>query len=495
MGEKDFLKSKIQQKLPYIILFLMIAIYTAVLSITSIDYYNRFYFSAFDLGIFDQGIWLLSKGKDPFVTVRGLHLFGDHIQFTIVFFVPLFWLWEDTRILLFAQSLVLSLGAIPLFLIARKKFKNKYIPLIFVLAYFLYPALHYLNLENFHPVVLSVPLLFFAFYFLEEKKYFYYFVFILLLLLTREELVLTIFAIGLYAFFFQNKKIGLITMGASLLWLFLIFNVIFPYYIPFSHPNIRRGGNVLERSLQVLSNPKEILALYSKENQKYIFELFSPLAFLPILHLQTLFLALPALAINIITSWPYTHSIQYHYTYAIIPFVFISSVYAIDSIYKLMKKRKFKFARFILYSILFIFLLSSILGNIFIGPDSTSIKNYRSIMERIINFNNFSEYEKIRYEAISLIPKNASVSATYLFVPHLSHREIIYMFPNPFKEAYWGAELGNFTPPTPTKDVDYILLDDTPNEFERSEIIEKLLMNETYSKIFEKDHIYILKKM
>jgi uncharacterized membrane protein len=275
----------------------------------------------------------------------------------------------------------------------------------------------------------------------------------------------------------------------------LIFNVIFPYYIPFSHPNIRRGGDVLERSLQVLSDPKEILTLYSKENQKYIFELFSPLAFLPILHLQTLFLALPALAINIITSWPYAHSIQYHYTYAIIPFVFISSVYAIDSIYKLMKKRKFKFARFVLYSILSIFLLSSILGNIFIGPDSTSIKNYKSIMERIFNFNNFSEYERVRYEAISLIPKNATVSATYLFVPYLSHREIIYMFPNPFKEAYWGAELGNFTPPPPTKNVDYILLDDTPNEFERSEIIEKLLMNKTYSKIFEKDHIYILKKM
>jgi uncharacterized membrane protein len=492
MGKKDFLMDKIWQNLPYIILFLLMVVYTTILSVVSIDYYNRFYFSAFDLGIFDQGIWLLSKGKEPFVTVRGLHLFGDHIQFTTVFFAPLYWLWEDTRILLIAQSLVISLGAIPLFLIARKKFENNYIPLIFILAYFLYPALHYLNLENFHPVVLAVPLLFFTFYFLEEKKYFHYFLFILLLLLTREELTLTVFTFGLYAFFFKDKKIGFITMLTSLLWLFMIFIVIFPYYIPFSHPNIRRGGDILERGLQLLSNSKEIL---TEENQKYIFELLSPLIFLPILYPQTLFLALPTLAINLITEWPYAHSIQYHYTYAIIPFVFISSIYAAHSIYKkFIKERKFKFANTLFYFILFIFLLTSILGNLFIGPSSTSIKNYRSIIERILNFNNFSEHEKIRYEAISLIPKNATVSATYLFVPHLSHREIIYMFPNPFKEAYWGAEMGNFTPPTPTKDVDYVLLDDTPSESERSEIIEKLLVNGTYSKIFEKEHIYILKK-
>jgi hypothetical protein len=32
----------------------------------------------FDLGIFDQGVWLLSRFRDSFVTIRGLPLFGDH---------------------------------------------------------------------------------------------------------------------------------------------------------------------------------------------------------------------------------------------------------------------------------------------------------------------------------------------------------------------------------------------------------------------------------
>ena len=35
------------------------------------------------LGIFDQGVWLLSRLKDPFVTIRGLPLFGDHASYRL----------------------------------------------------------------------------------------------------------------------------------------------------------------------------------------------------------------------------------------------------------------------------------------------------------------------------------------------------------------------------------------------------------------------------
>ncbi|MEM5836421.1 MAG: DUF2079 domain-containing protein [Candidatus Aenigmatarchaeota archaeon] len=486
--EKKFIKKKVHF-LPYFILFSMMVFYTTVLSIISINYYNRFYFSAFDLGIFDQGIWLLSRGEDPFVTVRGLHLFVDHIQFTTIFFAPLYWLWDDARVLLIAQSFVLSLGAIPLFLIGKEKLKNQFLPLFFVLIYFLYPALHYLNLENFHPVVLAVPFLFFAFYFLTKRKFLYYFAFVFLLLLTREELVLSILALGLYAFFFCDKKVGIVTIVLGFVWLFIIFNVIFPYYLGnYPHPNIKRGGDVLERTKNFLLNPIEILTLNTEENRQYIFELLFPIGFFPILHPQTSFLALPAIMLNLITTWPYAHSIRYHYTYAIIPFMFISLVYSFSFLKYFLKKKKFLFNTFLTTLLIF-----SLIGNIWIGPEVTSIKS-GAIIEIIKRFGEFNEQEKARYMAISIIPKNATVSATYLFVPHLSHRKIIYMFPNPFKEAYWGLEFGNFTPP-PLKDVDYILLDDTPNEFEKKEIINKLLENGTYSKIFEKENIYILKRM
>ena len=41
-------------------------------------------------------------------------------------------------------------------------------------------------------------------------------------------------------------------------------------------------------------------------------------------------------------------------------------------------------------------------------------------------------------EAIALVPKNASVSATYDIDSHMTHRVLIYEYPNPWVVAYWG---------------------------------------------------------
>ena len=38
--------------------------------------------NAYDLGLFDQWIWLASKGEEQFSTMTGLHLFADHVAWT-----------------------------------------------------------------------------------------------------------------------------------------------------------------------------------------------------------------------------------------------------------------------------------------------------------------------------------------------------------------------------------------------------------------------------
>ncbi len=58
---------------------------------------------------------------------------------------------------------------------------------------------------------------------------------------------------------------------------------------------------------------------------------------------------------------------------------------------------------------------------------------------------------------IELVPKNATVSATYNVVPHLTDRLTIFQSPNPFKRHYWA--LSNKGPYTDVKYVDYVLLD------------------------------------
>ena len=48
----------------------------------------------FDLSVFDQGMWLISHFRDPFVTIMGRNLVGDHTSFVLYLFAPLYRLFS-----------------------------------------------------------------------------------------------------------------------------------------------------------------------------------------------------------------------------------------------------------------------------------------------------------------------------------------------------------------------------------------------------------------
>ncbi|WP_425354774.1 DUF2079 domain-containing protein, partial [Limnoraphis robusta] len=56
----------------------MVIVSTIILFICSSLRHALFQSNAFDLGIFDNGIYLISQGQEPFVVFRGLHILGDH---------------------------------------------------------------------------------------------------------------------------------------------------------------------------------------------------------------------------------------------------------------------------------------------------------------------------------------------------------------------------------------------------------------------------------
>ncbi len=74
---------------PVAVLSLMIAAYVGAFTYWSLRNHLGFATHAFDVGIFDQGVWLLSRFADPFVTVRGLNLFADHSSFILLLIAPL----------------------------------------------------------------------------------------------------------------------------------------------------------------------------------------------------------------------------------------------------------------------------------------------------------------------------------------------------------------------------------------------------------------------
>jgi len=68
-----------------------IVVWVVTFAILVVRRQDRFWSVDFDMGIYDQAVWLLARGHD-FITVRGLPVFGHHATFGLFLFAPASWL-------------------------------------------------------------------------------------------------------------------------------------------------------------------------------------------------------------------------------------------------------------------------------------------------------------------------------------------------------------------------------------------------------------------
>ena len=89
---------------------------------TAIFRHQRFGSNAYDLGLFDQTVWGYSRLEMlPNTIVRLPNLLGDHFHPILIALAPLYWLWDDPRVLLVAQAILLALASLPIYLWARRE--------------------------------------------------------------------------------------------------------------------------------------------------------------------------------------------------------------------------------------------------------------------------------------------------------------------------------------------------------------------------------------
>jgi hypothetical protein len=89
-------------------------------SAISVYRHDRFASGGYDLGIFDQTIWGYSRFQIMPNTVKGIpNLLGDHFHPALMALAPLYWLWDDVRVLLLAQAFLLAASSLPIFWSAR----------------------------------------------------------------------------------------------------------------------------------------------------------------------------------------------------------------------------------------------------------------------------------------------------------------------------------------------------------------------------------------
>ncbi|MFB0562643.1 MAG: DUF2079 domain-containing protein [Candidatus Lokiarchaeia archaeon] len=347
------------------ILYTAIAIYTVVFSYFTVVKHFAFETFAGDLGIFEQGLWsTLKYGLILYNTPElGSH-FGIHFDPILYLLLPIYSVYPSPLTLLVLQTFFLSLGAVPIFWLARDELKSNKAGLVFAILYLLYPSVQGVNWYDFHPECLAPVLLIAAFYYFKKEKFIRYFILITLAMMCKEIIPLIIVFMGIYGIWINRKKIlkrpipnlkelltdksiisSLLTIGAGSVWFILAGRIInsfrvsnynlFSPFNPFSSW-FYLGWSVWDILLSFIIRPLYVLQIaftpfYSKVF--YLIVLFGPLAFLSLLNLPSLLISLPWFAPAMLSLNPnYFQPVGNQYPALLIPFIFISAVYGTKTI-------------------------------------------------------------------------------------------------------------------------------------------------------------------
>jgi uncharacterized membrane protein len=380
----------------------------------------------FDLGIFDQGVWLLSRLRDPFVTVRGLPLFGDHASYILVLVAPLYRVWADPRLLQLLQVVGLAVPAVCVYLIGGRRLGSPLAGLAVAAAYLAFPALQWAAVWHFHPETLAAGFLGLAALAADRRRWRPMAVWIALALLCKEDVGLVVAGFGGLLWATGQARIGRRVLAAGLGWSLLAALVLIPLTNGRPSPHLELNYGITGSGLAAVVEAAPTLAenvrtsLVDGKGDTYLLLIFTAFVGLPLVDPRWLLPVAPPILLNLAAIHGHQQEIRYQYLATSAPFLALA---AIAGLRPLARRRA------ALAVVLVVLVAAAGYLDRQEGPAPWS-KDHPRPVEAPVN--------QARRQALDLIDASAPVSAQYNLVPHLTHRPRVYEFPNPFTPANWG---------------------------------------------------------
>lgn len=280
---------------------------------------NQRYFgtNGYDLGLYDQTLWLISRFLPNYSTGAGITMIGSHAALALYPLATLYWLIPDVRALLLFQVLAVALAVVPLYLLGRER-GVPWLGVAAGIAYLAHPATQNMALFDFHIDSLAASVLLCALWAAEARRPRLLIACCALVVLCKENFAITTAWLGLWLTLREQRRPGLaITLG-SIAWFFFATRFLVPTLIGQEqslHVSrfARYGDSLSAIAWFALSNPLVVLRdMFAPGAGGYLFALLAPFAFVPLLSPYTL-LALPALTINLLSAFDGQRSLLYHY--------------------------------------------------------------------------------------------------------------------------------------------------------------------------------------
>ncbi len=422
---------------PRILLATAVASFAAGFAALAETRHLAFWSGRFDLGNLTQAVWSTSHGRFLEITdLQGHQIsrLGAHFDPLVAAFAPLWRVWPSPAMLLTIQAIAVAAGAIPVFLLARKHLASEWGGLAFAVGYLLYPATQWLTVDDFHPVALATPLLLAAFWHLDEDRVLPFAVLALLACLTKEQVGFTVAAMGAWYALARGRRLagGLIAVAGAAIS-YIAVSIVVPHFAPgtgspFEGRYAAVGGSLSGMGRLAVTHPGRILgAITEPRDFRYLLQLLLPLALLPLLGLGASLIALPEIALNVLSDTPTQTSIDFHYTAVAIPGLVIGAVFGARRLSTITGTAVPAVARGLI--------AVSVVATLVLGP----IPLWRHIP--IGPHQNAYQYritgrDRTATHAIGLIPRSAAVSTSNTIGAHLSDRHRVLSFPL-LRESRW----------------------------------------------------------
>lgn len=413
-------------------IWFLIIFFAVVYAVWSVNKHNRFQTDAVDLAIFDQPLWHYSRFEKPLSSVKynqspGEHILGDHFHPSIALLAPLYWIWDDVRVLLIFQAILAVLSVWPIYAVAKMKLKSELIATALSFSYLTFIGYQTALDYDFHETTVAILPFSLAVYYLLKENYLLYVLFAIVAAFTKEDMPLFVAMLGLLTILkLRKKKIGLITFfcGISLYLIITQYGIPFFKHDRFAYEELdpRLGKTTFDLIKTTLTNPLTTLTvlLTPALKTKTMLNLLASFAFLPLLSPLTLILTVPNLASRFLTRLSQRWLIRFQYSVNLTPLLALAVIFGLEDLIKIKKFEKRRKTVLITASLLLV-----------VAPVIQTLRT-NSPLTRIFNPDSY-KYDRrfaLNYSLLSLIPKDPSVSvmAQSSLVPHLSHRFRIFRY-------------------------------------------------------------------
>lgn len=437
------MKNKIKKKhIPYFILIIF------GLLIFMMGILNHYYFktATYDYGNYNFAFWDYSHFRISVLPMFKGNFLQDHFSFTLMYFVPLYWLFNflfETYTLIIIQCSLIIVAAWYSYRLIKIKTDNFWLSVGVLVYYFLLLGRYTAFGADVNLAIISACFVPIFLYYFEIKKYFIAMVIMVFSLFSRENISLWfifIFIVLIVEHRNEKKAIlyGLIGVVVSILYFILLFKVFIPsvenpenQYSLFNYSAL--GANPGEAFEFMISNPIETIRLFFVNHLKdasydglkvefYLVYLISG-GFVLFYRPQYLIWFFPIVAQKVLNDVPVRWGISSYYSVEVVTLLPLSVFLVLSAI----KHRLLQNTLAVVVCI----------GAIGMTVNKFDLQNCR--VPWMMNPPKEKFYDKDFYKQpfnvksvnslLSNIPKDARVSASNMLLPHLAQRKFIYFFP------------------------------------------------------------------